>query len=118
MTCHLATTYASWLHLTHNRASRANVTTHRHQLAFIFSRIILDDGSWAVISVTDHGPGIESEMLSRVFERFATGNRYDGLGLGLYLSHRIVEAHGGTLTVESSVGTGTTFWLALPCRER
>ncbi len=77
-----------------------------------------DDGSWAVISVTDHGPGIESEMLPRVFERFATGNRSDGLGLGLYLSHRIVEAHGGTLTVESSVGTGTTFWLALPCRGR
>jgi signal transduction histidine kinase/transcriptional regulator with XRE-family HTH domain len=73
-----------------------------------------DDGVWAVISVTDEGSGIEAEMLPRLFQRFTRGLQAGGRGLGLYLARRLVEAHGGTLTVESAVGRGTTFWLALP----
>ncbi|GAC1323985.1 MAG: hypothetical protein NVSMB22_12290 [Chloroflexota bacterium] len=75
-----------------------------------------DSGQWAVISITDEGPGIAPDVVSGLFQRFAKGGTSAGLGLGLYLSHRLIEAHGGTLTVESSVGKGTTFWLALPCR--
>lgn len=74
------------------------------------------DGEWAVVSVRDEGPGIAPDLLPHLFERFSAGVCSSGLGLGLYLSHRLIEAHGGTLTVESSVGHGATFCLALPCR--
>lgn len=73
-----------------------------------------DDGSWAVFSVQDQGPGIAPEILSRLMERFARGQRSRGLGLGLYLARKIAEAHGGSLTVESALGKGTTFRLAVP----
>jgi two-component system OmpR family sensor kinase len=71
---------------------------------------------WAVVRVTDQGPGIPPKLMPRLFQRFAPGSGSTGLGLGLYLSRRIVEAHGGTLTAESSEGKGTTFWVAIPGR--
>ena len=70
--------------------------------------------AWAVISVTDRGPGIPTELRRRLFERFATGPGSQGLGLGLYLARRVAEAHGGTLTVESEAGSGATFTFGLP----
>lgn len=69
---------------------------------------------WAAISVHDDGPGIPAELLPRLFTRFASGPNSQGLGLGLYLARSIAEAHGGTLTVESNPGQGTTFQLCLP----
>jgi two-component system, OmpR family, sensor kinase len=72
------------------------------------------DEHWAVVTVSDQGPGIPPEMLPRLFTRFAIGPGSTGLGLGLYLAHSIATAHGGSLTVESSPGTGTRFRLALP----
>lgn len=72
------------------------------------------DGTWAVVSVRDAGPGIAPEQLTPLIEPFARGARSRGLGLGLYLARGIAEAHGGTLTVESAPGQGTTFRLALP----
>ena len=68
------------------------------------------------ISVTDAGPGIEQEQLERIFD---VGVRLDpeanaGSGLGLAVARAIVEGHGGTLTVTSSVGVGTTFTISLP----
>jgi signal transduction histidine kinase len=71
-------------------------------------------GPWAVVRVRDAGPGIAPELLPTLFERFARGAGSTGLGLGLYLARGIAEAHGGTLTVESTPGQGTTFHLALP----
>jgi signal transduction histidine kinase len=73
-----------------------------------------DDGAWAVVSVKDEGPGIATELMPRLFTRFASGPDSTGLGLGLYLARSIAEAHGGALTVTSSPGQGTTFQLALP----
>jgi two-component system OmpR family sensor kinase len=70
--------------------------------------------AWALISVTDRGPGIPSDVRGRLFDRFATGPGSQGLGLGLYLARRVADAHGGTLTVESEPGTGATFTFALP----
>jgi two-component system, OmpR family, sensor kinase len=73
-----------------------------------------DDEHWAVITVRDAGPGIASDVLPRLFTRFAAGRGTTGLGLGLYLARGIVEAHGGTLTAESPPGEGATFRVALP----
>lgn len=76
------------------------------------------DGSDAVVSVEDEGIGIAPEDLARIFEPFRRGSRLTkavpGLGLGLATARRIAERHGGTLTVSSSTGRGSTFELRLP----
>jgi putative nucleotidyltransferase with HDIG domain len=69
------------------------------------------------IQVTDTGPGIAAEDLNRIFDPFFTTKREgEGTGLGLAVSHRIVEAHGGRMTVSSRLGKGTTFTIQLPFR--
>jgi signal transduction histidine kinase len=67
-------------------------------------------------SVADTGSGIPSDQLGAVFERYwqAPGKNLRGLGLGLYISKGIVEAHGGRIWVESQLGTGSTFAFTLP----
>ena len=66
-------------------------------------------------SVTDTGPGIPPEQLENVFGEFWQARRTDsrGIGLGLTIAKGIVEAHGGTIGVDSEVGVGTKFWFAL-----
>ncbi len=73
-----------------------------------------EEGQRAAISVRDEGPGIPSELMPNLFTRFATGLGSNGLGLGLYMARSIAEAHGGTLTVEETNTTGTTFKMTLP----
>jgi PAS domain S-box-containing protein len=73
----------------------------------------------ARLVVTDQGIGIAPEHLGRVFDRFeraAPSGSYGGLGLGLYITRQMVLAHGGTIAVESRVGAGSTFTVALPRR--
>lgn len=65
------------------------------------------------ISVTDTGGGIPPENLPRVFDPYFT-TREGGTGLGLSIAHRIIEAHGGSIEVESQAGEGTTFKIRLP----
>lgn len=73
------------------------------------------------LSVSDTGAGIDSENLPHIFERFyrADESRHDAgeSGLGLAIARSIVEAHGGTIDVESEVGEGTTFTVSLPRSE-
>lgn len=76
-----------------------------------------ENGAWALVSVKDQGPGIAPEVMPRLFERFSKGPGSKGLGLGLYLVRSIAEAHGGTLTVQSELGKGALFVLALPIAE-
>ncbi len=71
-------------------------------------------GEMACIRVVDQGTGIPEEVKARVFEPFFTTKGKDGAGLGLSVCWGIAERHGGTLEVESNVGQGTTFTLALP----
>jgi len=68
------------------------------------------------LSVQDTGPGIPSDMLEAVFERFWQVGTNDkrGLGLGLYISKCIVDAHGGRIWAESTLGDGSLFHVALP----
>ena len=67
------------------------------------------------MSVRDNGCGIPDEVRARIFDPFFTTKGIgEGTGLGLSICHGIAEAHGGRLTVESAVGVGTTFTLALP----
>ena len=71
----------------------------------------------AIITVTDQGIGIAPEDLPHLFEkhyRAQTVGQIAGNGLGLYSSRLIVEAHGGRLWAESTVGMGSTFTVALP----
>jgi signal transduction histidine kinase len=80
------------------------------------------DGSVARLSVTDHGVGIDPGQQQRIFEPFkrAVGpNRYEGLGLGLYIVRNIVKQLGGTVRVESAPRAGATFIVELPlCAEQ
>jgi two-component system NtrC family sensor kinase len=67
------------------------------------------------ISVTDNGKGIPADRLTRIFEPFYTTKAPGrGTGLGLSVSHRIVKQHGGRISVESTVGVGSTFTVVLP----
>lgn len=68
------------------------------------------------VSVTDNGPGISAEAQARIFERFSQLNVADrqGLGLGLFIAKRIVEAHQGRIWVTSTPGNGSTFSFTLP----
>jgi two-component system, OmpR family, sensor kinase len=72
------------------------------------------EGLWAMIRVSDEGPGIDPTILPRLFERFARSSSSMGLGIGLYLARQIAEAHDGTLEVTSSPGAGTHFRLSIP----
>jgi len=69
------------------------------------------------LTVTDHGPGIAPDVLSQVFEAFAHGNvthHTAGHGLSLAIARQIIQAHGGTISVQSVKGVGTTFTVQLP----
>ena len=72
------------------------------------------DGEKILIEVADQGPGIPADLIPSLFGRFRAGPGSKGLGLGLYLTRGIAEAHGGTLTVESEPGKGSVFRITLP----
>ena len=67
-----------------------------------------------VITVSDRGPGIDPKLLPRIFDRFARSSESTGLGIGLFLTRQIAEAHGGRIEVTSSPVSGTQFCLVLP----
>jgi signal transduction histidine kinase len=77
-----------------------------------------EDRGTAWLSVQDHGIGIDPSARGRIFGRFeraVSERHYGGLGLGLYISRRIVEDHGGSIRCESQPGAGSTFTVDLPC---
>jgi signal transduction histidine kinase len=77
------------------------------------------DAATALLIVRDQGPGIAEADQRRIFERFervAAGSKTSGFGLGLWIVKHIVEAHGGTVAVESTLGAGARFAVTLPRR--
>ena len=83
-------------------------------------RISIAGGDGRVrVAVHDEGPGVPSEARDRIFEKFASvetrrEQRYHSAGLGLAFCKLAIEAHGGTIGVDSLVSTGSTFWFELP----
>jgi two-component system sensor histidine kinase HydH len=83
-------------------------------VATVHARRELQSGrDWLRTDVTDQGMGIPPELIHRVFEPFFT-TKAQGTGLGLAVVRRILEEHGGEITVESTPGRGTTFIIRLP----
>jgi signal transduction histidine kinase len=73
------------------------------------------DGDWVKIQIADTGIGIPAENLKRIFETgFTTKGAGLGTGLGLAICAKIIQDHNGAVEVESEVGRGTTFTIALP----
>ncbi|MGH7883942.1 MAG: sensor histidine kinase [Candidatus Dormibacteraceae bacterium] len=79
-------------------------------------RITVNASSELTIAVSDQGPGIEASEAERVFERWQRGatTTASGLGLGLYLVRKIVDIHGGRVTLQSTPNKGSTFTIVLP----
>ncbi|WP_437330858.1 sensor histidine kinase [Sorangium sp. So ce381] len=76
-----------------------------------------EEAETARLAIRDHGIGIDPARQQQIFERFeraVSDRHYGGLGLGLYISRRIAEAHGGSICVESALGAGATFLVELP----
>jgi len=76
-------------------------------------------GNWVEVSVADTGEGIPEEDLPNIFERFSRVDKSraratGGSGLGLTIARRLVEAHGGSIEVQSQLGKGTRFTFTLP----
>jgi two-component system, sensor histidine kinase and response regulator len=75
-------------------------------------------GGQVILAVRDTGPGLSSQELGQLFQRFYKGTHHQsGSGLGLHLVSRIVEAHHGTITVESQHNQGSVFTICLPTQQ-
>ncbi len=68
-----------------------------------------------VVTIADSGCGVSEEQLGKLFDPFFTTKGTGGTGLGLSVSYGIIQSHGGSITVESRVGSGTAFIIRLPC---
>ncbi len=76
-------------------------------------RELLSERSFVSISVTDNGPGVRADQLPHVFDPFFT-TRKEGTGLGLSIAKKIVEAHGGQISIQSEPGNGTEVLILIP----
>lgn len=72
------------------------------------------DGDWALLTISDNGPGIPEEIRNHMWEPFVTQGKSNGTGLGTAICRAIVEAHGGVISYTTETGKGTTFYIRLP----
>jgi two-component system, OmpR family, sensor kinase len=97
----------------------ANAVTHGAASGVIAIGSAVHSGNRLRFHVRDDGQGVSSEAQKHIFERFrrgSVGRGTAGSGLGLAIVAAIAEAHGGTVAVESSEGTGATFTIDIPIR--
>ena len=71
------------------------------------------DGQWVCLSIQDSGMGIQAEVLNKLFDPFVS-TKEGGIGLGLSITHRIIDQHHGKIEVESTLEKGTSFTIWLP----
>jgi two-component system OmpR family sensor kinase len=105
----------------------ANALAHTPETADV-TLTAADDAERVLVTVADRGPGLDPESAQHIFDRFWRGRkarertrgqgRGGGAGLGLSIARSIVEAHGGTISVQSTPGLGTAFAIALPRQGR
>jgi two-component system phosphate regulon sensor histidine kinase PhoR len=81
--------------------------------------VVSQKANFLNVAVSDNGIGISRENQKMVFEKFyrcenSLAQKTKGLGLGLYFVKKIVEAHGGTIALESCPGKGSTFFISIP----
>ena len=80
-------------------------------------KTIYDEASRTIeIVISDTGKGIDKELMDKLFHPFFT-TKPKGTGLGLAISKRLIEEHGGTISVQSTPGSGTTFTIKLPVKQ-
>ncbi len=92
-----------------------DATEGKGTLRLFFSERIEKDGKrFVIVHVKDNGPGIDKTVIARIFDPFFTTKGNSGVGLGLSISYRTVEQHGGLLSVESVKWEGTEFQVSLP----
>jgi PAS domain S-box-containing protein len=75
---------------------------------------IKNNESFLVLTITDNGKGIAKEYVQEIFEAFFTKGKKDGVGLGLSITRKIIQAHHGSIHVKSKENCGTTFTLSIP----
>jgi|GEM_PF-2297837 len=102
-----------------NLLSNAIKYSHRGDSVRVAVR---SEGAYLRVDIIDTGVGIPSSALPRLFEKFSQvdrgGRNRPGTGLGLVISKGLIEAHGGSISVSSTEGEGTTFTFTLPCAKR
>ena len=105
--------------ITLNLLTNASKFTQNGDIHIRAHSIELEDGEWLVLEVSDTGIGIDPVFLERLFVEFAQEDssatrKFGGTGLGLTISQRLCSMMGGEISVESTVGEGTTFTVRLP----
>ena len=98
-----------------------NAVAHAYKKTPVLIKLAIathEDRQMAVLTVSNRGPAIPSELLPRLFQPFVKSPHSRGLGLGLFLAHRIAVAHHGTLSVRSTGGDYVQFALVLPLAVR
>ena len=104
-----------------NLLSNAAKFTDTGCITLSINQMRQDDASFICFSVTDTGIGIAEKDVDKVFEAFrqidsSEGRRAEGTGLGMPISRRLVELHGGKLWLQSKVGQGSTFYFTIPLK--
>ena len=106
-------------HVMMNLIGNAVKFTPQGKVDISIENLGIDGDANLLVKITDTGPGMSAELKNRIFDDFVTGDTaYDrnvgGTGLGLSIAKRFVNALGGEIGVDSSVGKGSTFWVSLP----
>lgn len=91
-----------------------DATEGKGTLSITYSDRVEGRHPYVAVHVRDNGPGIDKTIINRIFDPFFTTKGHSGVGLGLSISYRTVEQHGGMLSVESEKGSGTEFTVCLP----
>ncbi|HEX4339997.1 MAG TPA: ATP-binding protein [Polyangiaceae bacterium] len=104
-----------WEKIVPNLVSNAFKFTHRGEIAVR----VREEDKCAILEVSDTGVGIPEKELPKIFDRFhrvpgVEGRTHEGTGIGLSLVRELCELHGGRVSVESTVGAGTTFHVEIP----